>query len=189
MGKEEIILFAFIVIMLAAFIYVLYVFSNQEIVGQEVPLTFKEKSNEVLSLNIEIPTVFRIPARIFFGIGGSVLLQDFAVIIASFILFFLFFLDALELTSMKGWLIGLLSVVSTVLAGLIGLIKIVGLFFFRVFGFLDNSFYQIIAVFVLVVVLMWFFSLVFGRIKKKIVEGKEIKRETEVGKIREEYKL
>ena len=90
--KFELILILFLVLILASAIFVFYVMTKEmQGIENKANLSFEEKSIEVLSQNIEIPSGLNIITRIFFGIKNNVKIYEFAVIMAGFILFFIFF--------------------------------------------------------------------------------------------------
>jgi len=188
--KFELILILFLVLILASAIFVFYVMTKEmQGIENKANLSFEEKSIEVLSQNIEIPSGLNIITRIFFGIKNNVKIYEFAVIMAGFILFFIFFSSLLELTNLKGWQPVAGGITLTILSGYFGLIKIVGLAINDIFSSLIGIFWAIILTFIFFIVFMWAFSLILGKIKKLIEEEKLKKGEIRVKGIRKEYKL
>jgi len=184
--KNEILLFLFLALIMASLIYVLYVFTDQARIIDN--LSFKEKSNDVLVQDVEVPEGWSILSRVLFGVEKAKL-QEFVAIIASFILFLIFFISVLELTNLKGWQIALIAVILNLLAGFLQLVKIVGLAFFNLFNFLEDGFYQLIAAFFLSMVLMWLFSFIFAKVKQGIIKRKEARGEIRVKELKKEYRF
>ena len=174
MDREEVLLFLLLGAVILSIIFMIHITTKPiKRLDNMFNMSFNERSNAALSENVPLPSWLKGFVRIFFGLKDEIKIYEFVVAAASFVLFFLFFSDFLKLTRLKDWQAEFGAFSLTVIAGFLGLIKIVGLALFELFGFLGNYFYQIIGVFLLVLVLGWVGSFAFIKIREKIRKEEE----------------
>jgi len=156
-----------------------------------------DKTNEVLSKEIEIPENWQLITKVLFGLGSEdkVELQSFVVLIGFWIILLILIVSLLDIM-VHGWKKWVLGAVVTLIIAITGSIREIAVWFIGLgnfFGFLkEHGFLRFIFALIVMAVLFYFFLKSLKIIKGKMgVEemtsvGRNIRFNSEMGKIQRE---
>jgi len=127
-----------------------------------------------MSQSFDIPNNLQAPARIIFGIKGTISPQDLIILFSVWFILFLTIAEILKFSSLfKGWIAYALSFFVTSLIAVIGVIRSLSIFFFNIgslFGILEQWPVVVIILTIAIVILLFIGINFFLKILRKNYE-------------------
>ena len=171
-------LFLLVFLLMFSFVYAADISNIPDSVSalKDKNIGVKEKTNEILSNDVEVPQNMQLLSRIFFGLkaGEKLDLQNFVLYVCFFVLFVLLVHSAVEVI-FNGWKTWAISLIVALLGSSGGVMKSIVVWysgFGKLFGFLEE--WGIIRLALVVIFMLVVFGILFKLLGKlKTMKGIE----------------